>query len=306
MPEFLDVGLNPWDGGLDLFDRQFTIEGAPVLPTLGLGGGKVFYVDPTNGSDNNTGKGPNYAVATLAKAISKCVASRGDVIVRLPGTETVTSTVTLNCSGVTIVCTAGAGNVMKPKSFLLTNSTTGPALTITAPCNIFGMQFRAINTPAGNCAVMVDSTDVLLQGCIFQHAGGAIVGVEINGASDVSIRHCWFKDYTAAGDSPLHVVIDGATVASRFNVTGCRFINCLQCIEHEATALPTEFEYASNIMYPSAVATYFLNINTVGSAYGVLCDNYIPLASNDVMADVNQAGLVALGVHLMGNHYEEA
>jgi len=302
--EFLDAGINPYSETLD-FLRDVSVQGAPLLPNLGLGGGKVFYLDPTNGSDNNSGRGPTNALATMTKAISKCVSNRGDVIVRMPGTETVTATVTQNKVGITIIGTTAAGNIETPASYLMYNSTTGPALTITAACTIIGMAFRAIATPATNPAVLVSADKVVIKRCLFQHLAGAIVGVQLNGIDDTLIEGCIFKDYDAAGDSPINLVINVAAVCNRTVVRNCRFINNVQCIEHQATALPSDFLYEGNTMIPAAAGTYFLQVNTLGAVYGLLCNNNLTVANNDLLADINLAGLQALGVQAINNHYLE-
>jgi len=55
---------------------------------LGAGGpGTVFFVDPVNGSNGNSGRTQDKAFATTQHAINQCVANRGDTIVRMPGNE---------------------------------------------------------------------------------------------------------------------------------------------------------------------------------------------------------------------------
>jgi len=59
--------------------------GAKILPTEILGGGytvfgNTWYVDPTNGSDDNTGKSPDEAFASIGAAHSAATTNNHDVI----------------------------------------------------------------------------------------------------------------------------------------------------------------------------------------------------------------------------------
>ena len=46
--------------------------GAGMLPLMG-GSGKVYFVDPANGSDGNTGLEPGRALDTVGAAYAKCI-----------------------------------------------------------------------------------------------------------------------------------------------------------------------------------------------------------------------------------------
>ena len=45
----------------------------------------IFFVDATNGSDNNSGKDPAFAKATIQAAINLTVSDRGDIVFIMPG-----------------------------------------------------------------------------------------------------------------------------------------------------------------------------------------------------------------------------
>lgn len=82
-------------------------KGVPSLPNVPFTTGTYFFVGSTvaGASDNNSGLDPTVPMATVNAAIAKCVASRGDVILLMPGhAETVTATsIALNVAGVRIV-----------------------------------------------------------------------------------------------------------------------------------------------------------------------------------------------------------
>lgn len=91
--------------------------------------GKYFFVNSVTGSNGNSGLKPERALATLQAAINKCTASKGDIVVALPGhTEAVTSSsLTLNVAGVTLIG-IGSGS-MKPT---LTFAATSSVINVTA------------------------------------------------------------------------------------------------------------------------------------------------------------------------------
>lgn len=54
--------------------------------------GRAIFVRPSTGSDGNTGKSPNKAVQTLAKALSLATANKGDVVYMIAESNTAAST----------------------------------------------------------------------------------------------------------------------------------------------------------------------------------------------------------------------
>ncbi len=136
--------------------------------------GKVYYVCSSStpsrpgalvGSDGNSGTTPDDPFATLDYAIGKCVASRGDKIIVLPGhSEAVTSTsLTMDVAGVTIIGT-GEGASKPNFTFGATNSTItmsadnvcfkGCKLTATIDSVVAG-----ITLSGAGCEIEVETAD---------------------------------------------------------------------------------------------------------------------------------------------------
>lgn len=68
--------------------RQFG--GVPVgLDLLGLAGGDVYFLDPTNGNDSHDGKTPETAFATLPIAYAALTANQHDILVYIAGTGSI-------------------------------------------------------------------------------------------------------------------------------------------------------------------------------------------------------------------------
>lgn len=73
-------------------DRLYEFGGVPASGPFLLQMGKAFFVRPSTGSDSNTGKSPNAALKTLAKALSLCTANKNDVVYLISESNTAANT----------------------------------------------------------------------------------------------------------------------------------------------------------------------------------------------------------------------
>lgn len=76
------MGLTNFPNGVSSFGVPL-MGGPGTLPVMGGGGGNgasVFFVDPANGSDSNSGLDPTHALDTIAAAYAKCTSGYGDTI----------------------------------------------------------------------------------------------------------------------------------------------------------------------------------------------------------------------------------
>lgn len=155
------------------FPNGITIGGIPLQQT---NPGKVFWVNSSaaiaekgvGGSDSNPGTYQK-PFATVDYAIGKCTASRGDIIMVMPGhTETISAAggVALDVIGVTIVG-LGKGALRPTFNFTATAST----MTISA----------------ANCAVT---------NCLFTGGIDAVVSPIVVSAADCVIENCELRDVT--------------------------------------------------------------------------------------------------------------
>lgn len=69
------------------FPNGITSFGCPILPSAApdVATGSVFFVHSGTGSDNNDGKTKDAPLATVARAIVLCTASKGDIVYAMPG-----------------------------------------------------------------------------------------------------------------------------------------------------------------------------------------------------------------------------
>lgn len=122
--------------------------------------GQVLFVNSVLGSNDNAGTDPAFPKATIAGAQSAANASKGDVVIIMPGhAETVTAAITLSKAGVSYIG-LGSGSA-RPT---ITGNGAIDAITVTgANVTIANLRFPApetdnqtadINVAAANCRIL--------------------------------------------------------------------------------------------------------------------------------------------------------
>jgi hypothetical protein len=136
-------------------------------------GGAVFFVGGGTVANNGVGasdiyKGitPEKPLATLSQAHTQAIAGRGDTIVLLPGSITLTSALTVSKDDVTISGTKGQGNI-NPSSIIGTLGSTGDIIGVTgANVVIEDIHFGA-STAANTSRINVGAAGLTVRGCTF-------------------------------------------------------------------------------------------------------------------------------------------
>lgn len=178
--------------------------------------GTAHYVDSATGADDTlhgTGKAAPYA--TLAYAISRATAAKGDVIYLMPGhaeTLETAAAVNVSVSGLTIVG-LGAG---RNRPVLTFEALAAASLDITAANTTFKNVVFKNNIDAQTAMINVTAADVTFDNCEFEFAAGnvtAILGILTAAtATRLRVENCFFHGPLAVGGS-----------------TGI----CTACIKHE-------------------------------------------------------------------------
>lgn len=137
--------------------------GAPYLNVLPmLTPGKIFFVQATLGKANNTGDDPTRPMTTIQAAYNKCRATRGDMVVALPGhTEAISAAagITLNIAGVRVIG-IGDGNA---RPVLTLGTAVSASFDITAANNLVsGFVFDMTGVDAITAGMNVQAADALL------------------------------------------------------------------------------------------------------------------------------------------------
>ena len=149
--------------GLTAFPNGVSSFGVPVVgsgPSIPASTGTYFFVDSTTGSNSNSGRDKDHPVATITYALTLCTASKGDVIVVMPGyTETVTAAITVNKAGVYIIG-LGWGNLIPS----IQGNGAIDAVSITAAnVTLDNFQFPSPDTDAQTAVINVTAAGVTIR-----------------------------------------------------------------------------------------------------------------------------------------------
>ena len=282
-----------------------------LVGTFGVGDGQVFYVDPSSGSAGAGGSAPDDAFSTLQAGIDACVSGRGDVIMRLPGGEEVTQTVTFNKSGIYVKAVTYGVN---PKAsgelfstYAAASFTDGPAATITSRCTIDGLGFVSRDTGAtfwSGAALLIGGDGgagqfgTHIKNCRFPKWGlDNRIGLAVEGTSDVIIENCDFEGVTA--DFASGIYVQGAT--ANISILGNVFRDCTQGIQFGAFA-----GGGPDCLIQGNVAVHGSLLAVPGAAVGAVIGNYIPtLDVANAYGGDTLATLEGYGLWFADNHYSE-
>lgn len=156
---------------------------APQLTT-----GRIFFVDSNYGKANNDGQDPLRPMTTLAAAYAKCRASRGDMVVMLPGHAETTSGISLATAGVKI---AGVG-FGRNRPTITSDGATADVVNAAA-ANLWLENFRIAGAAAA-CTALLDmssaATDLTAAGMEFAQAATPLSGITIGAAHRFLFDHC--------------------------------------------------------------------------------------------------------------------
>jgi len=190
-------------------------------------GSRIFFVNNSttakmfgaiSGSDGNGGLSPKEPLATITKAISKCVVGRGDVIVVMPGhAETLTAALAMSTAGVQLLgCQVGN---LQP---VLTANGTINLINLTgAGCMVAGLKLVNITTDATTSLVNVAAADCTLKNLkMIGSASGSVAVTDlivVNAGGDrCRIENVEARNTSKTNNSFINIAaaVDGLTIKS--------------------------------------------------------------------------------------------
>lgn len=233
--------------------------------------GNIYYVDSSTGSDGNLGTDPRLPLATIGQAQTTARASKGDIVVVMPGyTETRTAVLTLSKAGVTYQA-LGTGS-LRPQ---ITGNAAADAISITgANVTIDGFFFPAPETDDQTADINIAAAWATVRNCY--HVG-----------SQTSKNKTDVYTVTAAGHNALiegnHIVntvvdcvsaisLEGAADGVKVigNVVQGQFSTGALMDEATATLATIRGNILKNTKAATAVVTF-----TTGNSTGVMSFNHI-------------------------------
>ena len=277
-----------------------------------LGNGNVYFVDPSNGDDDNSGVSANNAKKTMQAAVDLCTDWNGDHIVRLKGNETVTTPVLFNKQGITVrIQSFGMPLESAGERFMTYGShTDGPAAIVSAPCKLVGLGFCGSEAAGGSLEIDGETGGfsggnfVELNSCRFSHWGVAkAFALILQGTGDVWVDSCYFDGYTAGyTTAAIQCELAGTSGTWVTRIINNTFINInTYAIKMATGAVPVRGIVKGNTVIG---AGKFFDDNNVTGSFGFY-DNWLPTATDATSYGDTVANLKIAGYKFAGNHYSE-
>lgn len=264
------MSLTNFPNGISSFGVPI-LGGAPLPATTG----KYFFVSSDTGLAGNSGADPTVPLATVDQAINKCVASRGDVIIVMPGhTETIASATTMvpDIAGVSII---GLGEGGDAPTF--TFSATASTISITGE----GTLMRNLRFHAGISAVVnaltCGANHVWIDGCVFYYGGTTgydfARSINIDALDDCKVTRCKIYAENATAGAVSGIRLDDA---HRTQIIGCEIygdFSTAAIVGEGAASLSVLIK--DNLIYNDDTASAVNGINFAVANTGLIVGNLI-------------------------------
>lgn len=244
--------------------------GVPVLgsgPGIPATTGKVFFVD-SNGTSAD-GSSPDRPFTTLAGALAKCTANKGDVIVVMPGhAETLTASPTF-VAGVTVI---GLGHGDQRGTF--TGNAAADLFNLNvASVRIENLNFAAPGTDDQTAAINIAASGCSVVGCRFvgsQTAKNITDVITVTAAGHYAlIQNNEFENVTV--DVASFISVEGAARRVRI-LNNVMMGNCsTACLLVGAVA--TLMEVGRNVFINNKAST--IAVSFTSNATGFAYENYV-------------------------------
>lgn len=212
-----------------LFSRKqpggfYTVTDRGLFPS-----GSVFWVNSGTGTDGaGYGRNPDAPVATIDYAVGLCTASKGDVIMVMPGHAEVVSAaggLDLDVAGITII---GLGSGTLQPTVTLDTAATADVDIDAAGITVENIHFRA-NYADIAAAIDVNATDFTLRNCRMtavatnMNAKIWVQDAATTASSRITIEGCYVRDVDAAN---THFVNFAGTGDGHRIVNNVLFVDC--------------------------------------------------------------------------------
>jgi len=181
--------LEKW--GMKVRAGNIQIEG--LIPAR-IGKGNIFFVDPANGSDNNSGKTPELALASVAAAYAKTTDANNDVIYFIPGAtaDNPTASITWSKSYTHLIGLSGNLPGMGQRCRIV-NTTTNDLVTLMtisgSGCIFKNIQwFDGKDAAADGANVLVSGSRNSFENCFFAGMGNDTASGPFSRAGSYSLK----------------------------------------------------------------------------------------------------------------------
>jgi hypothetical protein len=251
-------------------------------------GGRVFFVgggtvsainrggSGIKASDKNDGLTPERPLATIdgaRGAHNKCVTSRGDTIVLLPGSVTITAAMVFDSNDITLTGIDPNGTI-NPSAIIVNGAIDGIAVT-GANVVIENLHFPA-STASATSRINAGSAGLTVRGCTFECGANDAETITVNSAGDdLLVENCRF--YITANGPEKAIEIEAVGV-NRLIVRNCSFTGGTNTNKWDTGAINSAVAHTNclidnNTFYEgiaiefSAAATGIISRNLLGEGF---------------------------------------
>ena len=179
-----------------------------------VGGGTVAYKG-IGASDTHTGSTPEQPLSTISQGVTQCVAGRGDTVVILPGTITITSSTALDKTDMTLSGFKSQGNI-NASTITGTLGSTGDILSHQAANVVIEELHFNASGAANTSRIDVGAAGLTIRGCTFQCGANDLETITVAAAGDnLLVDNCRFQITANGPDAAIEIEaagVDGLAV----------------------------------------------------------------------------------------------
>ena len=270
-----------------MFLEQLSIRELTVERIIGGGitniPGKIFYLDPTNGSDGNDGLAPNTAKASLAAAYALMTANQHDTLVYIAGTtglNVASGGFDWNLAQTHLVGICANTMYGKRARIQATSTNTDAVMfTISARgCNFKNIRwFYGVASAAALGCVKITGSDNAFDDCSFEGIGNATqdaanaYSLEINGAADCTFTRCNIGSDTIDRGTASNDELRFDTRASKALFDDCIFHARIEATTHNFVKVVDVTGIGSYILFRNCIFVSHSTANayTMASVFDV-------------------------------------
>ncbi|MCC7422541.1 MAG: hypothetical protein IT428_19855 [Planctomycetaceae bacterium] len=258
-----------------------------AVDTLRNSTGSTFYVHSGTGNNSNGGLQASDPLATIAAALAKCTASKGDVILVMPGhAESVAAAAGINVDkiGVSII---GLGVGENRPIITFTTATTATLAIAAANARLSNLVFK---NDIDSQAIVID---VNAAGCVIEKCelleGSSkqfLIGIDI-GEDRCTVRDCYIKSVAAGADSGIKISAAKDRIAILNNEIFGDFSDA--CIHNPTGNVATRLRIEGNVLTNLQSGDHAIEL--VSACTGVINRNIV----NSTLAAVGTRGAIDPG-----------
>lgn len=197
---------------LDKVDGRWVNTDKPGGAVFFVGGGTAA-VNGVGASDTYPGIRPEESKSTIQDALDKTVAGRGDTVVVLPGSVTITAALTMTKADVTLSGIDSNGTI-NPSAILSSLAASADAINVTAANVVIEDLHFPASTAATTSRIDAGAAGLVVRGCTFECG--------VNDLETITVPAAGL--HTTIVGNRFYITADGPDAAIEIEAAGAHFI----------------------------------------------------------------------------------